>query len=143
MFKNTQKRVMGNFVILVIAVLSFSNLQAAIGHAQKTFKTPATHPTGMTFDGEYIWLADKMTYKIYRINPQNGKVVKTIQSPGFDPTGLAWDGKLLWCADGKEGWIYGINVETEIAEKILESNSSKPGGLAFDGNFFGIGKRLN
>lgn len=135
MFTNTQKRVISNFVLLIIAVFSFLNLQATFGQVLKTFKTPATHPTGMTFDGKYIWLADNMTYKIYRINPDNGEVVKTIKSPGFDPVGLAWDGKLLWCSDGQEGWIYGINVETGIAEKILESNSSKPAGLAFDGEF--------
>ena len=89
MFTNTQKRVISNFVLLIIAVFSVLNLQATFGQVLKTFKTPATHPTGMTFDGNYIWLTDNMTYKIYRINPDNGEVVKTIKSPGFDPVGLA------------------------------------------------------
>ncbi len=108
---------------------------AVVGKAKLSFKTPADHPTGMAFDGKFIWLADGGTFQIYQIDPQNGKVIKQIKSPGFDPRGLAWDGKLLWCVDAGEGWIYGINVETGIAEKLLESNSPDPIGLAFDGEF--------
>jgi len=108
---------------------------AVVGKAKQTFKTPADHPTGLAFDGKYIWLADGGTCQIYQIDPQNGKVIKQIKAPGFDPKGLAWDGKLLWCVDAGEGWIYGINVQTGIAEKLLESNSPDPVGLAFDGEF--------
>jgi len=122
-------------ICLFASFLTFSNSAAFIGSAQKTFKTPATHPTGMAFDGKSIWLADRETYQIYKIDPQDGKVIGTIKSPGFEPRGLAWDGKLLWCVDSGEGWIYGINVQTGIAEKILESNSTDPVGLAFDGEF--------
>jgi hypothetical protein len=124
------------FLPLFLFCLIFTpKLHAAVGKAKQTFKTPANHPTGMTFDGKYIWLADGGTYQICQINPQDGKVMKEIKSPGFDPRGLAWDGKLLWCVDAGEGWIYGINVQTGIAEKLLESNSPDPIGLAFDGEF--------
>lgn len=129
-----KKFITGFLVILLITgIIGFSNAQ--IGSAKKTFKTPGTHPTGMTFDGKHIWLADNMTYKIYGIDPGSGKVVKTMDAPGTDPVGLAWDGSLLWCVDKTEKWIYGINIETGIAEKILESNSKNPGGLTFDGEF--------
>jgi len=108
---------------------------AVVGAAKQTFKTPAEHPTGMTFDGKHIWLADRGTALLYQVNPKDGKVIKSIKAPGFEPKGLAWDGKLLWCVDAGEGWIYGINVQTGIAEKLLESNSPEPIGLAFDGEF--------
>lgn len=135
MFKYVCNSLLNCFIILFISTFSFSASKASIGDAVKTFKTPASHPTGMTFDGNSIWLADKMTYRIYKINPKDGNVIQSIKSPGFDPRGLTWDGKLLWCVDAEERWIYGINVETGTAEKILESNSPNPAGITFDGEF--------
>jgi sugar lactone lactonase YvrE len=128
---NKKKAILSGFVLFFSTALM---LQAVVGDAVKTFKTPAHHPTGMCFDGEHIWLADAGTDKIYAIDPQTGKVDQEIEAPGYDPRGLAWDGKLLWCNDGS-GWIYGIDVKTGISEKILESNAPNPGGLAFDGEF--------
>ncbi len=123
-------------IIITLFLLScFTPLSALIGQAGKTFKTPAQHPTGMTFDGKLIWLADNGTYKLYAINPGDGSVKKTLPSPGFNPGGIAWDGKLLWCTDGTEGYVYGINPKTGTAEKVLESYSKKSEGLAFDGKF--------
>lgn len=125
------------FLLLSVVLFLAASLQlpAVVGDAAKTFKTPAHHPTGMCFDGQWIWLVDAGTYKIYALDPKTADVKKTLEAPGYNPKGLAWDGKLLWCIDGGEGWIYGINVKTGIAEKILESNSRKPGGMAFDGKF--------
>ena len=124
--------VLFGFVLLFAAI---TPMQAVVGDPAITFRTPAQHPTGMCFDGTYIWLADAGTYKIYAILPDTGQVKKTLEAPGFDPRGLAWDGQLLWCIDGEAGWIYGINVNTGTAEKILESNAPDPGGLAFDGEY--------
>ncbi|MCP4216655.1 MAG: hypothetical protein GY765_18530 [bacterium] len=121
--------------LLILFLMAAISLQAIVGQADKTYKTPAHHPTGMCFDGTLIWLADSGIHKIHGLDPNTGEVKKELQAPGFDPRGLAWDGKLLWCNDGEEGWIYGINTKTGIAEKILESNSPNPGGMAFDGKY--------
>lgn len=129
------------FSLVLLFALSLSCLifsaesLAAPGKAKLMFKTPASHPTGMAFDGKNIWLADRGISLLYQINPIDGRVIATIKAPGFDPRGLAWDGKLLWSVDAGEGWIYGIDIQTGIAEKILESNSPDPMGLAFDGEF--------
>jgi len=123
------------FIILFFFMTHLSPLNARIGDALKTFKTPGQHPTGLTFDGQNFWLSDGMTAKIYCLDPENGKVKKTWPAPGFAPTGLAWDGQLLWCTDAEAGWIYGIDLKTGVAEKILESNSPRPAGIAFDGEF--------
>lgn len=126
----------GILIFMIIFMFFAGNvIEGVIGKSIKIYKTPGDHPTGMTFDGKYIWICDSSTYKIYKIDPLNGKIEKTIEAPGFAPRGVAWDGNLLWYIDGKEGWIYGINLKTGISEKILESNSSNPGGLVFDGNF--------
>jgi sugar lactone lactonase YvrE len=121
----------GIFLFLSAAMM----LPAVVGKALKVYPTPGQHPTGMTFDGRLIWLADTMTARLYGLNPDSGKVEKTLEAPGYDPRGLAWDGQWLWCVDGGEAAIYGLDVETGVAEKILESYTPKPGGLAFDGSF--------
>jgi sugar lactone lactonase YvrE len=110
-------------------------LNAFVGDAVKNFPTPGMHPAGMTFDGQFLWLADHQTARLDQIDPHSGKVRRSLPAPGFDPRGLAWDGKLLWCVDAGESRLYGINVQTGIAEKTLESYSPAPAGLAFDGQF--------
>lgn len=122
-------------LIIASCCIPIVDATAVIGHAEKTFKTPAQHPTGLTFDGKFLWLADSRTCFIYQIDPSDGRVLRQLKAPGFDPRGLAWDGQRLWCVDAGEGWIYGINVNTGIAEKLLESNSPDPIGLTFDGEF--------
>lgn len=138
-----RKKIIFVFVCFGLVFCNALILPGIVGDAEKTFKTPSNHPTGLCFDGKLIWLADTGTYKIYALDPETGEVKKTLESPGYEPKGLAWDGKLLWCSDGKEGWIYGINVETGVAEKILESNSPEPGGLAFDGEFLWLVDQKN
>ncbi|MDZ7331110.1 MAG: hypothetical protein ONB31_03980 [candidate division KSB1 bacterium] len=122
-------------LLIAFCYMPMANAIAVIGHADKVFKTPAQHPTGLAFDGKFFWLADARTCLIYQIDPADGRVLRQMKAPGFDPRGLAWDGQRLWCVDAGEGWIYGINVTTGIAEKLLESNSPDPIGLTFDGEF--------
>lgn len=120
---------------IILFLTASLSLPALVGKALKVFQTPGQHPTGMTFDGRLIWLADAMTARLYGIVPQNGEVEKTLEAPGYDPRGLAWDGRWLWCVDGGQESIYGIDVKTGVAEKILESYSPDPVGLTFDGSF--------
>ena len=121
--------------ICLFCVTSAVLFPVVVGTADRIFKTPGTHPTGMDFDGRSIWIADHMTHKIYRIDPDNGALLGELEAPAFDPRGIAWDGKLLWCADGREGWIYGIDTASGVSRRILESNAPRPGAMAFDGSF--------
>ena len=65
-------------LLLSAAILLPANLRAQTGKILNQFNTPAQNPTGMTFDGKHLWLADRTTDKIYCINPENGKVVRSI-----------------------------------------------------------------
>ncbi len=117
------------FVLLFFPLFSFCK----VGEVLKIIKTPGPCPTGLTFDGSYLWLADAYTDKIYKISPKNGKIIKTIEAPGYHPEGLAWDGKFLWHIDRGEKYMYQIDPNTGEAVKILESNSNNPRDLAWDG----------
>jgi hypothetical protein len=111
---------------------------AKVGDIQKVIKTPGPCPTGLTFDGKNLWLADNFTDKIYKISPESGKVLKSFDSPGHHPEGLAWDGKYLWHVDSGEKYMYLLDPETGTALSILESNSSNPRDLAWDGEYIWI-----
>ena len=125
---------MKKIIFLALFIVIFSAICfARVGDVLKTFKTPGPLPTGLAYDGKYLWLADAHTDKIYKINPQNGDVVSSFESPGYHPEGLAWDGTHLWHVDAVEKYLYRIDPANGTAVKVLESNSPNPRDLAWDG----------
>lgn len=132
-----------NFLFSVLILLPFLTF-AWTGEVVKSFKTPGDFPTGLTFDGENLWLADRKTDLLYCIKPNNGKVLKTLPAPAYWPVGLTWDGEALWCSDVKggiplsenyNGKIYRIDPETGNLLKTLQAPTSTPRGLAWDGKY--------
>jgi streptogramin lyase len=126
-------------IIVILVLFCLTALSwAKVGDVLKVIKTPGPCPTGLTFDGQNLWLADTFTDKIYKIEPETGKILKSFDSPGHYPEGLAWDGKYLWHIDSGEKYIYRIDPETGKALTILESNSNHPRDLAWDGKYLWI-----
>ena len=54
---------------------------------------------GMTFADGYLWVSDRKTNFIYRVETTGGEVVDTVRSPGPFPSGLAIVGGKLLVAD--------------------------------------------
>ncbi len=126
-------------IICVWILFVFSSFGSAkVGDVLSVFKTPGPCPTGFTFDGKNLWLADNFTDKIYKIDPESGEVLQSFDSPGYHPEGLAWDGEHLWHIDSGEKYMYLIDPETGQALKVLESNSDNPRDLAWDGEYVWI-----
>ncbi len=129
---------------LVFIILTGSKLLFGYsGEVIKSYDTPGQYPTGLTFDGKYLWMADRKEKLIYCINPKNGKVVRSIESPGYWPMGLAWDGEYLWNADVKggsplsenyDGKIYQIDAKDGRIIRSFVAPSKTPRGLTWDGN---------
>ncbi len=128
-------------IALMFAPLS---VMAHPGEIVKSFATPGQFPTGLAFDGEHLWLADRKAQMLYSIDPRNGKVVAEIPSPAYWPTGLAWDGEFLWCADVKggiplsenyRGLIYKISPKDGRVLKVIDAPSGRPRDLAWDGTY--------
>jgi transglutaminase-like putative cysteine protease len=107
-----------------------------IGDVMTSFPSPGPRPTGLAWDGKALWLAEKKTRKLYRLDPETGKVLKSFEVPLIEPTGLAWDGEYLWVIDAFSNLISVINpksgkVETGIRPFI---RLVTPSGLAWMGN---------
>ena len=123
-----------HIILSIIAVLLLcASSPAAPGDIITDFPTPGKCPTGLAFDGKYIWLADRLTDSLYAVKPSSGKVKKSLPAPGFAPAGLAWDGKYLWCIGYEENRIYQLDVKSGITLKSIEGPTSRPQGLAWDG----------
>ncbi len=93
---------MKRILILSILIVFISQITIAwTGETIRTINTPGDFPTGLTYDGEHLWIADRKTEILYCINPSDGSIIKELKSPGYWPMGLAYDGNFLWNADVK------------------------------------------
>jgi hypothetical protein len=110
-------------------------LSAFTGEIVKSFDLPSSCPTGLTFDGKNLWLADRKTDQLYCLEKNTGRVVRQIPSPGFWPMGLAWDGHALWVSDRHDGKIYRVDPKSGIILKTVEAPNRSPRDLAWDGKY--------
>jgi len=128
-----------SFLVFGGMLLNLSSYVFAItGDVEKSFPSPASCPTGLTFDGKYLWSCDRKTDMIYKIEPENGRVIDSIPSPGFQPIGLTWDGQFLWNVDAEENLIFQIDPKTGVAVKTLSAPTQRSEGLAWDGKYLWI-----
>ena len=133
------------FIIFFSLLFVFPTFVSGItGEIIQSYDIPGSYPTGLTFDGKYLWLADRKTDEIYAINPENGQVVRSIPAPAYWPMGLTWDGKALWNIDVKggipqaenyNGIIYQLSPTDGTILKTVPAPTSKPIGLAWDGKY--------
>ncbi len=118
--------------------------QAQTGKILTSFNTQGHYPTGLCFDGQHLWNADRETDKIYCIDAETGALVREIESPAYWPVGLAWDGRYLWNADfrgrtnkaeDRDGMIFKIDPKDGTILKTLRAPSRSPQGLTYDGKY--------
>ena len=137
---------MNKSVIFFLGILFFIPIAGICytGEVIKSYDIPGSYPTGLTFDGENLWLADYKTDKLYCIDPGSGKLIRSIPSPAYWPEGLAWDGEALWNADVKggvplsenyAGKIYRVDPTDGTILKTIQAPSSTPRGLTWDGKY--------
>ncbi len=120
-------------VALFVPLVAPSLAQAATGDIVKQFPTPGRCPTGLTFDGESLWLADRRLDLLYRIDPNDGRLIASLTAPGYQVEGLTTEGDFLWVLDAEEKKALKLNPKTGIAEHSISVHCSSPQGLAFDG----------
>jgi len=118
---------------MIVAVL-VPAAAAAPGDVLGSIPTPGSTPTGLAFDGENLWVADRLADTLTALDPATGEVRQTLPSPGFVPRGLAWDGSHLWCVDGEENRIARLDPESALTVWSIEAPTPEPQGLTWDGH---------
>jgi len=135
---------MKNQLILVAFLLAPFLGMGYTGEVLDSVNAPGNYPSGLTWDGDHLWVCDFQDDKIYRLD-ETGKVVHSIESPAYWPSGLAFDGKYLWNSDVKgliprgdeyhEGRIFKIDPADGTILNTLAAPTPSPMGLAWDGHY--------
>ncbi len=125
------------FVVVGIGTLLFcvTNAFATPGDVQREVPLSIRHATGIAWDGEHFWIADRKTDSFYEIDPISGAEIRSMESPGYFPSGLVWDGTYLWSTDPTERKIFATDVSTGRTMRTLDSPSPSPTGIAWDGAY--------
>ena len=95
------------------------------GTAVQTFSAPAKYAQGLTFDGTYLWCADRILDEIHMIDPQSGEVLIVLKSPGPYPRGLAWDGEYLWVIDYQTDKLHQLVREDDELYKLENPRNAR------------------
>ena len=101
-------------------------------------------PSGITYDGEYFWLAAADSDEILKLDPNDMSIVSIYDSPGPAPMGLTWDGEHLWCVDkvgphsNARGKLYKLDRDTLEVIQYFSLFGKEPTGLTWDGNYLWV-----
>ena len=70
--------------------------------------------------------------KIYRIEPESGKVLHAIPAPGRRPHGIAWQEGHLWCVESNHRAIYKMDSKDGrlLAKIQLTKDDPEPHGMS-------------
>lgn len=127
------------FTILLVGglfILIFRQSSAQIGKIVASFPSPGKKPTGLAWDGRYLWNADTDTKTFYQIDPVSGATVYAVPNPsGATVNGLTWDGTFLWCSDNENNRLYKINIADSSIVHVIYLQTTAPRGMAFDGQY--------
>lgn len=115
------------------------------------FPSPGPTPSGLTYDGENLWVADEKEGAIYKITTTDGTILETYRSPIRYPSGLAWDGQGLWVAGMdavRRSQTHSVNPQLVkmnldagmINERLdLPKELTRPGSLEWVDGIFWVG----
>lgn len=122
------------FVAMAIVLLAPAALaQGVPGTVLERYPLAMKTPTGLTWDGSQLWVADREGATLSKIDLASGKTISTLDAPGYEPLGLAWDGALLWVVDALDKTAYAVEPVTGITKRALPLDTDTPGGIAWDG----------
>lgn len=116
-----------------------ASLVAATGTIISQFAAPASNTTGIAFDGTYIWIGDKTTDSVYKLNASTGAVVSTYNAPAGNIRGLVFYAGYLYCSDLVTKGVYRIDpANGSFISLFTASSVGEPMGLAYNGTYFFI-----
>ena len=102
------------------------------GDIQKRLSLQRGAFTACEFAQGSLWLADALSNKILRVDPETAQVLGSFDNPGTCVAGLAFDGIHFWISDPRTYSIYELDAAGNLLRKYLAPGPS-PQGLAFDG----------
>ncbi|MFA5130078.1 MAG: hypothetical protein WC477_04135 [Patescibacteria group bacterium] len=95
--------------------------------------TVGTAPHSMAFDGAYVWVMNRDSNDISKVDPRTNTVVATValSNQSFGGGNIAFDGTHLWASSYDHLAEIDINTNAVIASVALDWQTAA--GIAFDG----------
>jgi len=111
-----------------------AGLASCPGDVVTTFPT-GDYPTGLTWDGTHVWLADRDCGRLYAIDPTSGALVDSVECPAFSPLGLAYGEGSIWVSGYYEDGIYRLDMATRKVVDVISAPGDLTTGLAWDNGY--------
>ena len=116
-------------------------IDPADGSVLQSYDLPVPHPSGITFDGEHLWVSDILGDGLMvKVDPLTGSIRQAFaKQAGRISYDLAWDGEFLWRSEVENsgnGLIYSIariNAHTGKTVAVYEPPGASAVGLAAGG----------
>lgn len=97
----------------------------------RTFPSPAYRPTGLAYDGEFLWVLDGPKRVAYRCSREGGEWDRKIEVEALRPRGLAFKDGHLWVGDDFKDKIHEVDPEDGTSLRILSAPSTGVSGLSY------------
>jgi transglutaminase-like putative cysteine protease/glutamine cyclotransferase len=118
---------------LLLTCLSADRAFGYTGEVAEELVSPCAYPTGLTWDGEHLWVCDWKEASAYEVDPSSGESLSSVELPCLRPQGIAYaDGHLFICS-GYEPFIYKLEVASGVVVETYPTPESAPSALAWDG----------
>jgi len=117
------------------------------GHVIRQFDTETDRGSGITFDGEAVWIASTYNRLLVRVDAQNGRTLKKMPSPGSglvkwgprsshaEPTGahgLEWRRSELWVAVPPAVRVFLLDPTDGRERRSFPAPGVRPHGIGWD-----------
>lgn len=116
------------------------------GRVLRSLDTEADRASGLTWDGQYAWIASTYNCLLLKIDPKTGKTIARFDTPGAGVVpwrpgssqrtgahGLEWKDGYLWVATPPSGTIYQVDPSDGHAVRSFKAPGYRPHGLAWQG----------
>jgi streptogramin lyase len=111
------------------------------GHVLRQFPTATEHSSGITFDGEALWVASTFTpIELFRY-ALNGTELRRLPTPGAGASGahgLEWIDGTLWVTVPPAATTYQLDPATGAILRQFPAPGKRPHGLAWDGDLLWV-----
>ncbi|MDQ2785970.1 MAG: hypothetical protein M3Y58_13325 [Chloroflexota bacterium] len=111
------------------------------GHALRQFPTATHHSSGITFDGEALWVASTFTpIELFRY-ALDGTELGRLPTPGAGKSGahgLEWIDGRLWVTVPPSATTYELDPASGAILRQFPAPGNRPHGLAWDGELLWV-----
>ncbi len=94
-----------------------------VWQVEEAYNTPGHRPSGMCYDGRFVWITDRDSGRVDRFDPEVAEITRSALTPGFSPFGIAWDGRNMWLTDSGTGQMYRVSGSRRTWSATVDSES--------------------